>query len=133
VVVSGEPTGQPWRDRIIDIRVDDSPEPLIELRRLLNVSRAYDHMNRGDEFIAEEDFEAANREYAAAAELSPGNPEILFWHAVTLATAGEVELSLPIFKRVFEVDESWRVLVPRLVDAEILPDDSNLVEQIIWQ
>lgn len=133
VVVTGEPSGMPYYDRIVDIRVDDSPEPLIELKRLLDVTRAYDHMNKGDEYIAEEKYYEANLEYAKASTLAPGNPEILFWHAVTLVTAGEVELALPIFKQVFEVDEKWRTLVPRLVKSELLPDDREIIDKIINQ
>jgi len=133
VVVSGEPSGMSYYDRIVDIRVDDSPEPLVDLRRLLDVTRAYDHMNKGDEYIAEEKYYEANLEYAKAAVLAPGNPEILFWHAVTLVTAGEIELALPIFKQVFEVDEKWRVLVPRLVKSELLPDDREIIDKIVSQ
>ncbi len=133
VVVTGEPSGMPYYDRIVDIRVDDSPEPLAELRRLLDVTRAYNHMNKGDEYIAEKKYSEANLEYAKAADLAPGNPEILFWHAVTLVTAGEVELALPIFKQVFEVNEKWRVLVPRLVKSELLPDDQEIIDKIVSQ
>lgn len=133
VVVTGKPTGLPWRDRNVDIRVDDSPQPLVELRRLLNISRAYRHMDKGDEFITAKDFEKANAEYARAAELAPGNPEILFWHAVTLVTAGEIERSLPIFKEVFQADSSWRTLVPRLVNSDLLPNDKKLIERIMGQ
>lgn len=133
VVVTGKPTGLPWRDRTVDIRVDDSPQPLVELRRLLNISRAYRHMDKGDEFITAKDFEKANAEYARAAELAPGNPEILFWHAVTLVTAGEIERSLPIFKEVFQADSSWRALVPRLVNSDLLPNDKKLIERIMGQ
>src|SRR5438105_12486985 len=48
IVVTGKPTGRPWADRIFDLRVDDSPEPLKELRRLVRLQRAYNHMNAGD-------------------------------------------------------------------------------------
>ena len=37
-----QPTGRPWLDRTIDIRVDDSTTPISELRRFLKLSRAYD-------------------------------------------------------------------------------------------
>ncbi len=133
VVVTGEPTGLPWRDRIVDIRVDDSTAPLPELRRLLNITRAYDRMNKGDEYIAVNDFGAANREYGEAAKLAPGNPEIMFWHAVTLVTAKQVEMALPIFKQVFAIDPAWRVLVPRLVKSDLLPNDPALIERITEQ
>src|SRR5687767_4447449 len=39
VVVTGKPTGQAWRDRTFDLRVDDSAEPLKELRRLVTLDR----------------------------------------------------------------------------------------------
>jgi uncharacterized Ntn-hydrolase superfamily protein len=31
LVVRGDPTGRSWEDRIIDLRVEDSPEPLPEI------------------------------------------------------------------------------------------------------
>ncbi len=133
VVVSGTPTGRPWVDRQIDIRVDDSLEPLVELRRLLNITRAYDHMNRGDEAIAVKDWEKANDEYSQASELAPGNLEIRFWYAVTLVTAGEVDRALPLFKDIFKADSNWRILIPRLVDADQLPNDPAIVKKIVAQ
>jgi uncharacterized Ntn-hydrolase superfamily protein len=133
VVVTGEPTGRPWEDRIVDIRVDDSPEPLKELRRLLEVTRAYDWMNRGDGFIAEEKFDEAAEAYAKASELAPDNMEIVFWHAATLAEVGQVERSLPLFKKCFAADKSWKELVPRLVKAELLSDDPAMLEKILAQ
>jgi uncharacterized Ntn-hydrolase superfamily protein len=133
VVVSGKPTGRPWIDRQIDIRVDDSPEPLVELKRLLNISRAYDHMNKGDEAIAVKNWDKANDEYSQASKLASGNLEIMFWYAVTLVTAGEVDRSLPLFKEIFKADPNWRTLVPRLVDAEQLPNDPAVIKKIVAQ
>ncbi|MGH8014902.1 MAG: DUF1028 domain-containing protein [Candidatus Zixiibacteriota bacterium] len=132
-VVTGNPVGQSWRDEIVDLRVDDSPQPLVELRRLLNINSAYNHMNRGDDLIAEGKIDEAGLEYAQAAELAPGNMEIVFWHAVTLATNKELDKSLPLFKQCFNSDPRWRILVPRLVTAEILPNDKAMIEKIVGQ
>jgi uncharacterized Ntn-hydrolase superfamily protein len=133
LIVRGTPTGRVWNDRIVDLRVDDSPEPLAELRRLLDISRAYDLMNRGDELIALGKLDDAAAAYAHAAELAPGNLEILFWHAVTLVTVGQTERALPIFKDIFAQDEAWRILVPRLVAAGLLPDDEAVISRIVAQ
>jgi len=133
LVMVKHPTGQPWRDKLVDIRVDDSPEPLKELKRLLNITRAYDQMNAGDEYLAEGKLDEATEAYAAAAVLAPGNLEIQYWHAVTLASIGEVERSLPIFKEVFSKDENWRTLTPRLVKSDLLPDDADIIERIMAQ
>ncbi|MCP4702980.1 MAG: DUF1028 domain-containing protein [candidate division Zixibacteria bacterium] len=131
IVVAAKSTGMKWLDNIIDVRVDDSPAPLPELRRLIDVNRAYNLMNKGDELISQKKFEEANNVYSKAAELSPGNMEILFWQAATLVEIGEIERALPIFKEVFKAEESWRTLIPRLVKAELLPDDESIIKQIM--
>ena len=90
-------------------------------------------MDKGDEYIALEDFDKATIEYQKASDLSSGNPEILYWYAVTLVTANQIEKSLPIFKEVFKQDENWKILIPRLVKAELLPDDDIIISKIMAQ
>ncbi len=130
IVVSGKPTGRAWSDRLFDLRVDDSAEPLKELRRLVTLQRAYNHMNAGDAAVERKDNAAALREYSAAEALVPDNLEMAYWHAVALVGMNRVEESLPIFRRVFAADPNWRTLTPRLVKAGILPDDPRLIERI---
>jgi uncharacterized Ntn-hydrolase superfamily protein len=131
VVVKAEPSGKPWADRIFDLRVDDHPNPLVELRRLVRLQRAYNHMNAGDVAVEHKDNEGALREYSAAQALVPDNLEMAYWHAVALVNMNRVEEAMPIFRRVFAADPSWRTLTPRLVRAGILPDAPRLIERII--
>lgn len=121
LVVSGKPTGVAWRNRLMDLRVEDHPQPVAELKRLVLIHRAYDHMNRGDDCVSAKDFACAEREYGAAEQLQPDNMEIVFWHAVAMATTGKIEESLPLFRRVFGAEPRWRELVPRLPAAGQLP------------
>lgn len=134
VVVSGEPTGRPWEDRLFDLRVEDHPEPIKELRRLVHLARAYQHMNAGDVAVAEGDVERALREYATAESMVPDeatNGEMVFWHAVMLANLGRVDEALPLFRRAFAQDPNWIELVRRLPKAGQLPDDAALIERIV--
>jgi uncharacterized Ntn-hydrolase superfamily protein len=131
IVVSGKPTGKPWVDRIFDLRVDDSPEPLKELRRLVTLNRAYNHMNAGDLAVEKKDNEGALREYSAAERLVPDNAEMIFWHAVALVNMNRVEESLPLFRKVFTMDKNWATLTPRLPKSGLLPDDAKLIERIL--
>ncbi|MEE8458522.1 MAG: DUF1028 domain-containing protein [Phycisphaerales bacterium] len=130
VIVAAESTGKSWVDRRFDLRIEDHPRPVEELKRLVRLQRAYLRMNAGDLAIEHGDFTAASREYAAAQALAPDIVEIPFWHAVTLAAGGQVDASLPIFREVFAREPFWADLVPRLVRAEILPDDAELLEKI---
>ncbi|HEX7312865.1 MAG TPA: DUF1028 domain-containing protein [Pyrinomonadaceae bacterium] len=131
VVVKAESTGKPWADRIFDLRVDDHAEPLKELRRLVRLQRAYNHMNAGDAAVEHKDNEGALREYSAAERLVPDNIEMVYWHAVALANMNRVEEALPLFRRVFAADPNWRTLTPRLVKSGILPDNKELINRII--
>jgi len=131
VVVSGQPTGKPWADRVFDLRVEDHERPLVELRRLLRVARAYNHMNAGDLAVEKKDVDGALREYAAAEKLVPDSAEMVYWHAVALVGVGRVEESLPLFARAFEMEPRWRTLTPRLPASGLLPDDAALVKRIV--
>jgi len=131
IVVSGKPTGQAWKDRVFDLRVDDSAEPLKELRRLVTLQRAYNHMNAGDLAVEKKDNEGALREYGAAEQLVPENAEMIYWHAVALVNMGRVEESLSLFKRVFAMDRNWIELTPRLPRSGLLPHDPKLIERIV--
>lgn len=130
VVESGDPGAPSWERRLFDLRIDDHPRPLEELGRLLEVARAYHHMNAGDEAVTRGDMEVAVEEYRAAEELLPDRAEPYFWHAVNLVSAGRVDDAMPLFAEAFRIREAWRELVPRLPDSGLLPDDPDLIRRI---
>ncbi len=131
LIVRGETTGKVWEDRLIDLRVEDHPDPVNEIKRLLKVHRAYEHMNNGDLAIEKGDMELAMKEYSTAEEMFPENLEMKFWHAVTLAGSGKVDEALPLFKEVFIKDENWRTLTPRLVPIGLLTVSEEDLNKII--
>lgn len=131
LVVSGEVTDRPWDGIRVDLRVEDHPRPLQELRRLLKVQRAYDWMNQGDAYLADGRVEEALAAYRSAAELAPEFDELPFWHALTLAELGRVDEADPIFKAVFEANQDWAELVRRLPAAGLLKEDPMLLHRIL--
>lgn len=133
LVVRAEPSGQPWADRLVDLRVDDHADPLGELRRLLQLHRAYAAMNLGDEAFASGEVEKALEHYTHGAELAPHIAELPFWKAVTLTMAGRLDDALPVFREVFARDTRWVRLVPRLPRSGLLPDDPKVLEKILAQ
>ncbi len=120
LVVKGESTGKVWEDRLIDLRVEDHPNPVKEIKRLLKVHRAYEHMNKGDLAVEHGDMELAMQEYSAAEEMFPENEEMKYWHAVTLVNNGDLDNALPLFKEVFSKNTDWKILTPRLVPIGLL-------------
>jgi uncharacterized Ntn-hydrolase superfamily protein len=134
LVVSGTRSQTPWTEKRFDLRVEDSPAPLDELRRLLVLARAYEHMNKGDLAVERKDMAAALDHYGRAAGMVPDSAEMVFWTAITLATHGEVDRALPMLKKAFAADPAWRELVTRLPKAGLIPETPEgtaLVERIL--
>ena len=131
LVVRAKPVAEPWLDRLVDLRVADHPHPLEEMRRLLGLHQAYNSMNEGDHAMAVGDVEKASKLYSQAAKLAPQIEELPFWKAVTLFSVGQEDEALPIFKDVFERNDAWKRLIPRLTAPGLLPDDPKKIEKIL--
>jgi len=131
IVVKSEKTVNYTSDRVFDLRVDDHPRPLDELRRLVNVGRAYQHMNRGDDVFTQGNFSEAVIEYKRATDMLPGLIEAKFWQAVALAAGDNIEEARPIFFKVFSQEPKWRKMFTRLPKAGILTDNAKLIEDIV--
>jgi uncharacterized Ntn-hydrolase superfamily protein len=131
LVVRGNSSSEPWNDRLIDLRVEDHKDPLKELDRLLRVYRAYEHMERGDEYLAKGMMEEALGEYNKAQKMSPKNLEMKYWHAIALANNGDIEEATNILKKVYKEDKNWKILTGRLPDAGLLTLDPIDLERIL--
>jgi len=123
LIVEAKSTGRPWRDTIFDLRVDDAPEPLAEIRRLVAVRRAYIHMRLGNEAAERKDVQAAELEFTSAERLIGENPEMRYWHAIALLGLGKIDDSLAILREIGRRDRNWLELTLRL-PAVMLADTS---------
>ncbi len=131
LVVKAKGSGEVWNDRIVDLRVDDAPAPLAELRRLLAIHRAYAAMNVGDAAMAAGDLPAAKRAYAKAAARCPESEEIRYWQAITLFAAGDTAEALAILDPLFN-DPRWVELTRRLPPSGLLSqEDSRKILAIV--
>ena len=69
--VSHPPLRSTLQDRVYDLRVDDHAKPLVELRRLVRLQRAYNLESEGDLALQRKDYEALLQAYAAAEAVVP--------------------------------------------------------------
>lgn len=129
-VYKGKASDKPWEDKLIDLRVDDNPKPLEELKRLLKVHRAYEHMNNGDLAIEKGEMDKAMMEYSTAELMFPENEEMKFWHAVTLFNMEKKEDSYKLFEDVFKLNENYRTLIQRIVNSKLLKATPKEIELI---
>ncbi len=134
LIVSATSTGRPWIDRTFDLRVEDHPDPVGELRRLVHLQRAYLKLNEGDEWVAREDIARAMNSYLEATSVVPDsatNGEAPFWVGITLADTDRAEEAIPYLRRAYRQDTRWAEVVRRLPASGLLPDDDKLIERLI--
>jgi uncharacterized Ntn-hydrolase superfamily protein len=131
IVWKGSSTGKPWEDKLIDLRVEDNHAPVAELKRLLTVQRAYEHMNAGDLAVEKGDMILAMNEYNSAMKMFPDNLEMKYWTAVTLANNKKIDESLALFKEVFQKDKNWLELTPRLPKSGLLTISDEELKKIL--
>jgi uncharacterized Ntn-hydrolase superfamily protein len=129
LVVDGRRTDEPWKGKKLDLRVEDSAAPLAELRRLVTLARAYDHMNEGDLAVERDQLDRALEHYGAAARMVPGNAEMLYWQGVALAGHGKPDEAMPILRQAFASDPAWIELTRRLPAAGLL--DAAIADRIV--
>lgn len=134
LIVSSKNTHEPWVDRLFDLRVEDHPNPVAELRRLVTLQRAYLKLYEGDEWVGKGDIEKALAAYRQALEIVPDkatNGEAAFWVGVTLADTGDPEQAIPYLARAYQQDKRWAELLPRLPASKLLPDDPALIDRLV--
>jgi uncharacterized Ntn-hydrolase superfamily protein len=130
VLVTARATGEPTLDRPVDLRVEDHPDPLGELRRLLGLRHAYARASSGDDLAGEGDFEGALAAYEAAHRSQPDNHELIFWYGLALAGNGREEEAAALLRPVFQAHAGWVELLKRLPAAGLFPDDEQLIARL---
>jgi uncharacterized Ntn-hydrolase superfamily protein len=111
--------GEAWQ-RTVDLRVDDDPEPLAQMDRLLDLSDAYAMAGEGDQLVGEGRHDEAGERYRLASEMAPGNHELLFWAGLAAAQAGDLPTGLDRVRAAIALQPGWRDLLGRL-SPEIAP------------
>jgi len=97
-----------YTDRAIDIRVDDHPQPLEELGRLLNVAQMNYAWNEGWTLFTQKNYAEALPHQERAAKLAPENPEVLYDLAVIRLAAGKKAEALEALKKALMLNPNLR-------------------------
>jgi uncharacterized Ntn-hydrolase superfamily protein len=131
LVVSPTVAPNPWSGRLVDLRVEDFPTPLPELKRLLRLQRGYEWANKGDEFLNAGKFEESLKAYEKAGKFAPDFEELEFWQGVSLVQAKRLKEAKPIFKKVFKKNKDWIQVARSLPKIGLLPNNRWMIRQIL--
>jgi uncharacterized Ntn-hydrolase superfamily protein len=130
VVVRATTTGRPWRDTVVDLRVDDSAEPVADLDELMVKQARYQDVVRAFQLAIDGDAPTADRELE---QLRPQDPETepdqLLWRAVVAALAGREDAAREMLTELRAAHPQFIEAAHRFGRAELLPRD--LVARIV--
>lgn len=120
-----------WEKRTVDLSVEDHPDPLDELARLLNVHRAYEFMNAGDLAMEHANMSAARHAYTQALKRMPDHHEMQFWVGVSWLAQNDKFRAREMFEKAYkDPNADWREVLRRLPASGIVPDDPALIEEM---
>ncbi len=131
LVVEGTRKEKPYDGRLFDLRVDDAPQPLQELQRLVRLKRAYMLSDEAEQALTSGQPDAAAAAFQRAVELAPDLVELRFWAAAALFSSGHEQQALEMFREIFSREPAWAELVPRLVAPGMLPNDPAAIQRIL--
>lgn len=130
-VVAPAPTGDPGEDTPLDLRVEDHPHPVSELRRLVDLWAAYDHNTRGGHHLRHGAYERAVAEFERAEALAPEESELVFWRGVALVKAEHLDEARDLFRCLFRESDHWALMLTRVARSGFLPDTPGLLGGLI--
>jgi uncharacterized Ntn-hydrolase superfamily protein len=126
VVVPAE--GDHWAT-VVSLHVEDHPDPLVELRRLVRLNDAYTVAGQADELVGEGRHEEAARLYQRASELAPDNHELLFWSGLGAAQSGDLDTGVRRVRAAIAAHPPWRDLLGRL-PADVAPSAQSVLARL---
>jgi len=130
VTADASSKGQIADEYRVNLRVDDHPEPLEEIERLLNLHDGYKRLEEGDTKLGHGDFEGAMTDYRSALKTAPENREMRYWKAVALLQANYRKEAFHILEELIRERPGWLDLLHRLEEAELAIFPEELLAEL---
>lgn len=112
-------------DRAIDIRVDDHPEPFVELGRLLDYAEMNYAWNEGWTAFTQKRYAEALAAQERAAQLGANVPEVIYDLAVIRLAAGQRDEALEALRRALQMNPKLKTQARKDKDLDALRDDAR--------
>jgi uncharacterized Ntn-hydrolase superfamily protein len=130
LIVSGARAQKPWHGRMFDLRVDDHPDPVAEISRLLRLKRAQLAQRRFQEAAAAGKNEEAVAALRQALELAPEVDETQLSAAYLYSLQGRHHEARTLLQQVFDRKPLLAEWMDRMITATIIPSHPLLLEMI---
>jgi uncharacterized Ntn-hydrolase superfamily protein len=124
MVVRKRTTGRPWHDRVIDLRVDDDPDPVSELDRLVAKRLRYQQVVAAFQLALDGDPLSADQQLEDMRPQDPRTePDQVLWRAVVAALAGREDAARQLLTDLAATAPQFIEAARRFGPAGLLPQD----------
>ncbi len=132
MVIRATTTGRPWHDMVVDLRVDDAPDPLAVLADLIVTRARYQDVIRYFQQAIDGDPFTADRELELLRPMDPvTEPDQLLWRAVVAALAGREDAAREMLTELASTAPQFLEAARRFGKAGLMPPD--VVARIVPQ
>ncbi|MDQ1660708.1 MAG: hypothetical protein QOJ68_688 [Blastococcus sp.] len=130
MVIRATTTGRPWQDNIVDLRVDDSADPVAALADLLVTRSRYQDVVRAFQQAIDGDPVTADRELELLRPMDPvTEPDQLMWRAVVAALAGREDAARGMLTELGASAPQFLEAARRFGKAGLMPAD--VIDRIV--
>jgi uncharacterized Ntn-hydrolase superfamily protein len=130
MVIRPSTTGRPWHDMAVDLRVDDSPDPVAALAELLVTRARYQDVVRAFQQAIDGDPVTADRELELLRPMDAiTEPDQLMWRAVVAALAGREDAAREMLAELATAAPQFLEAARRFGKAGLMPDD--VIQRIV--
>jgi len=115
---------------LVDLRVDDHPHPITELRRLWQLSRVYHLIDESEDMITRGDLENALTTIRKALSMNSSIDDAHINLAIILLKLGRTEEALLEFTEAIHINPKARRLIRRLAHSGRIPCDRKFLTRL---
>lgn len=129
-VVRSQRTGRPWQDQLVDLRVDDHEDPVVELCRLVGVSETYHDVVRGFELALDGEPVRGAGVLDDLDGVGFTDPDLCMWRAIVLALAGRHDDAVEGFSQLSRRHPAFIEAARRMAPVDLFDDPAPVLAAI---
>ena len=103
-----------YGDRLMDLRVEDHPNPIEELKRLLNLHHIYSLIDEAEEMLTLGKIEKALSTVKKAIKLNPNSDDAHLDLGMIYMKIGKKEKAIEAFKETLRINPKMRQVINQL-------------------
>jgi len=131
LVVEGKRRRAAWQGRVVELRVEDNPEPNAELKRLLRYQRGYEWVDKGDDYLSSKKYKDAMNAYGKGLRLVPEVRELKYWVGISMLKTKQRQKGLRMLRDVFREEPEWAEITKRMAKARTFAIDRKSLLELL--